>query len=146
MFSDKIIALRASKGLSQERFAERLGMSRQAVQRWENGTVFPDLENLMRVAKTFGVSLDWLGDFSSVQSADALRRQDPLVPSYDDLDLWESYAPDILTDIDEFRDEGHDVSDMADVARAVSAMKKGETKRGARRRPVPPYVQLPDAW
>ena len=128
MFSDKIIALRTSKGLSQERFAERLGMSRQAVQRWENGTAFPDLENLMRIAKTFGVSLDWLGDLSSVQSADALRRQDPLVPSYDDLDLWESYAPDILTDLDEFRDEGHDVSDIADVARAVSAMKNGETK------------------
>ena len=50
------------------------------------------------------------------------------MPSYDDLDLWESYAPDILTDLDEFRDEGHDVSDIADVARAVSAMKNGETK------------------
>ena len=40
--SEKIIRLRKGRGLSQEELAERLGVSRQAVSRWESGTALPD--------------------------------------------------------------------------------------------------------
>ena len=44
--SEKIIRLRKGRGLSQEELAERLGVSRQAVSRWESGTALPDAGNL----------------------------------------------------------------------------------------------------
>ena len=46
-FNDKLTALRKQKGMSQEQLAELLGVSRQAVSRWELGTTMPDAEKLI---------------------------------------------------------------------------------------------------
>ena len=59
-FADKLIQLRKEKGLSQEDLADSLGVSRQAVSRWEQGNTFPDLPNLQKIVKVFGVSADYL--------------------------------------------------------------------------------------
>lgn len=59
-FADKLIQLRKAKGLSQEELADFLGVSRQAVSRWEQGNTFPDLPNLQKLVKVFGVSADYL--------------------------------------------------------------------------------------
>ena len=61
-FSEKLIRLRRREGLSQEALAEALGVSRQAVSRWEQGTALPDGAKLLPCAKYFGVSVDWLLD------------------------------------------------------------------------------------
>ena len=57
---EKISFLRQGKGISQEKLAELIGVSRQAVTKWENGNANPDTENLIRLAEIFGVSLDEL--------------------------------------------------------------------------------------
>ena len=54
--SEKIIRLRKGRGLSQEELAERLGVSRQAVSRWESGTALPDAGNLRQISGGFEVS------------------------------------------------------------------------------------------
>ena len=59
-FSEKLIRLRKSAGLSQEELADRLGVSRQAVSRWEQGSTYPDLPNLQQITREFGVSADYL--------------------------------------------------------------------------------------
>ena len=59
-FADKLIQLRKAKGLSQEDLADSLGVSRQAISRWEQGNTFPDLLNLQKIMKVFGVSADYL--------------------------------------------------------------------------------------
>ena len=59
-FSEKLIRLRKREGLSQEALAEALGVSRQAVSRWEQGTALPDGAKLLPCARYFGVSVDWL--------------------------------------------------------------------------------------
>ena len=61
-FSEKLIRLRKREGLSQEALAEALGVSRQAVSRWEQGTALPDGAKLLPCARYFGVSVDWLLD------------------------------------------------------------------------------------
>ena len=48
------------EGLSQEDLADSLGVSRQAISRWEQGNTFPDLLNLQKIMKVFGVSADYL--------------------------------------------------------------------------------------
>lgn len=58
--SDKIIKLRKARGWSQEDFAEKLNVSRQAVSRWENGTALPDANNILQLSKLFQVSADYL--------------------------------------------------------------------------------------
>ena len=56
----KIKQLREESGLSQEAFAERLLVTRQAVSKWENGNGYPDIENIIRISNVFDVSLDEL--------------------------------------------------------------------------------------
>ena len=58
--SDKLIELRKEKNWSQEDFAEKLDVSRQAISRWENGTALPDAQNILRISKLFNVSADYL--------------------------------------------------------------------------------------
>ena len=57
---DKIIKHRKSHGWSQEEFAEKLNVSRQAISRWENGAASPDAQNILQISKLFGVSADYL--------------------------------------------------------------------------------------
>ena len=56
----RIVELRSAQGLSQEGLANQLGLSRQAVSRWERGEALPDTENLIALADLFGVTLDEL--------------------------------------------------------------------------------------
>ena len=58
--ADKILKLRKEKGLSQEAFAEQLGVSRQSVSKWESGTAVPDTEKILAMSEIFGVSTDYL--------------------------------------------------------------------------------------
>lgn len=60
MVSEKLARLRRERGLSQTELAEALGISRQAVSRWENGTALPSVENLLAMRELYHVSLDEL--------------------------------------------------------------------------------------
>lgn len=59
-FGDNLYNLRKAKGISQEELAEMLGVSRQAVSKWERNEAYPDTENLIAISKLFGVTLDEL--------------------------------------------------------------------------------------
>ena len=61
-FAEKLVRLRKREGMSQEALAERLGVSRQAVSRWEQGTALPDAAKLLPCARLFGVDVEWLLD------------------------------------------------------------------------------------
>lgn len=58
--SQKIYELRTGSGLSQLDLAEKLGVSRQSVSKWETGQAVPDLDKLIRLADLFGISVDEL--------------------------------------------------------------------------------------
>lgn len=58
--ADRLVKLRKQKGLSQEELADKLGLSRQAVSKWERAEASPDTDNLICLAKLYGVSLDQL--------------------------------------------------------------------------------------
>lgn len=57
---DILLELRKSLNLSQDEFAEKLLVTRQAVSRWENGDTTPNTDTLKWIAKTFDVSVDYL--------------------------------------------------------------------------------------
>ena len=60
MFSENLVSMRKLMGLTQEALAEKVGVSRQAVAKWEAGESLPDLEKGKILADVFGVSLDEL--------------------------------------------------------------------------------------
>nr|WP_297275471.1 helix-turn-helix transcriptional regulator [uncultured Agathobaculum sp.] len=57
---EKIAALRREKGLSQEALGEKLGLSRQAVSKWESDQAVPTMDNLVELSRLFGVPVDTL--------------------------------------------------------------------------------------
>lgn len=58
--SEKIFNERRKLGLSQEQFAEKMQISRQAVSKWESGQSTPDLDKIVLMSQIFGVSTDYL--------------------------------------------------------------------------------------
>lgn len=58
--ADRLVALRKENKLSQEALAEKLGLSRQAISKWERAEASPDTDNLIALAKLYGISLDEL--------------------------------------------------------------------------------------
>lgn len=60
MLSEKIYTLRRKNGLSQEQLAEIIGVSRQAISKWEGGLSVPESEKLVAISEYFDVTLDYL--------------------------------------------------------------------------------------
>ena len=63
MFNENIVRLRKLNQMTQEDIAEAVGVSRQAVAKWESGETIPDLEKCKLLAELFGVSLDDLANY-----------------------------------------------------------------------------------
>jgi AbrB family looped-hinge helix DNA binding protein len=63
MFKDNLVQLRKMKRMTQEGIAEKLGVTRQAVAKWEAGETVPDLDKCRLLAELFGVSLDDLANY-----------------------------------------------------------------------------------
>ncbi len=58
MFRDNLIELRKMANLSQEELAEKIGVSRQTLSKYETGESLPDIEKCMAIADVFGVTMD----------------------------------------------------------------------------------------
>ena len=61
-FSEKLVVLRKIKHLTQDEFASAVGVSRQAVYKWESGQSYPEVQKLLEMKLLFGISIDDLLD------------------------------------------------------------------------------------
>lgn len=68
MLSENLYKLRKLHKLSQEQVGERLGVSRQAVAKWETGETTPDIHNCVALARLYDVSVDDLVNYDSAGS------------------------------------------------------------------------------
>ena len=78
---EKIRALRLRDGRTQEAFGQALGVTAQAVSRWEKGLCYPDMELIPSVANYFGVSIDELFGYDNERT----KRVDALAARIDDM-------------------------------------------------------------
>lgn len=78
ILADKITDLRKKNGWSQEELAHQLGVSRQAVSKWESAASIPDLDKILKMSALFGVSTDYL-------LKDALEAEEPAPDSAESL-------------------------------------------------------------
>ena len=78
MLSEKIYTLRRRMGFSQEQLAERIGVSRQAISKWESGQSTPDLDKLLALSQCFGVTMDELTGDRPVPGAAGAKAPAPV--------------------------------------------------------------------
>ena len=83
--SEKLQNLRRAAGFSQEALAEQLGVTRQAVSKWETGEGKPDIDNLLPLAKLLHTTVDYLLD----DSAQEPQYQAPPQSQSVGRELWE---------------------------------------------------------
>lgn len=88
----KIYQLRKSKGMSQEELAEKVGVTRQAVSKWEMGSSVPELDTLVALARCFGVTTDYLLS----QDAPSHTEETPQPPKQDWLDRLPGFIGKLL--------------------------------------------------
>lgn len=74
--SEKLIALRKEKGLSQLALSEKLNVSRQAISRWETGAAYPSTDNLALLAELYEVPVGYLLGKEGEKSAETVRQSD----------------------------------------------------------------------
>ena len=77
--ANRLCELRKARGLSQEELADKLNVSRQAVSKWERGESSPDTDNLIELAKIYGITIDELINGEGTQKpsgADGGKKRD----------------------------------------------------------------------
>ncbi len=91
--ASRLVDLRKKQGLSQEELAARLGISRQAVSKWERAESSPDTDNLIALAELYGVSLDELLNMSPEDKKDATfaAEQPDETDPHTSEDKWTAY-------------------------------------------------------
>ena len=95
--SGKILYCRKKAGLSQEALAEKLGVSRQAVSKWETGEAVPELSKLVLLASTFGVTTDWLLSESEPEPDAAPETESaPVPPGTPSENNWVESIPGVI--------------------------------------------------
>ncbi|MCR5389447.1 MAG: helix-turn-helix transcriptional regulator [Lachnospiraceae bacterium] len=68
MFSDNLVQLRKILQMTQEDIADKVGVTRQSVAKWEAGESVPDLDKCKQLADIFGVSLDDLANYEPAEN------------------------------------------------------------------------------
>lgn len=84
-FSEKLKDLRLQHGMSQESFAKRVGVSKSVIGHWENERIFPRVEQVMKIANSFGIEWTELLDDDVVNKQHAATKRDgeqTLIDSY----------------------------------------------------------------
>ena len=82
MLKDNLVMLRNLNGYSQEEIAEKIGISRQAYAKWENGSTVPDISKAAVLADVYGVTVDSL---IKTQTADGIG---PIPPAPKGKNIW----------------------------------------------------------
>jgi len=124
-FQHLLNKLRTEKKLSQSKLAEKLGVSHQAVQKWESGETTPDVEKLVKIANFFGVTLDFLLFGTSARAAEERMKTAPIYPAYNEMHNWELYSESLKTEYQQSTEEGLDIDTYKDVFDSISALPRG---------------------
>lgn len=129
----KIADLRKFNSLSQEALSEKVGVSRQAISKWERGEATPDMENIIALARIFNVSVDdLLGDKKANEITDFPALERSAEPAA--AEPAEPAVSSVKTEVQGARNEKTEKANAGEPAAAVpgapyEAKKPGKEKR-----------------
>ncbi len=122
MFSNRFYSLRKKVGLTQEQMAEKLSVTRQAIQKWEDGSSVPEAPRLISIAQFFNVSLDYLLTGVDTRSTEELRTSDRPVPSFENLHTWEAYSAQLNVEYQQCLDEGKEITPLENLMQDIGSL------------------------
>ena len=129
MALDKTInKLRTEAKLSQEQFSDLVGVSYQAVQKWESGASMPSIDKLIKISKIFGVTVDTLLFDSNMRVAEEMERDKKIYPKYEKMYHRELYSCTLDDEYTQSIEEGKDISAYRDLFEAVLRMPRGANR------------------
>ena len=96
-FGDKLIELRKKNGYSQEELAEKLGVSRQSVSKWESNNTYPETDKIIQIANLFDCSMDDLINDKVTDVESSLRKNKNNINK-----VWKSFLDFITNSINMF--------------------------------------------
>ncbi|MBQ9510194.1 MAG: ADP-ribosylglycohydrolase family protein [Clostridia bacterium] len=126
--SQTILKLRTEAKLSQEQLADKLKVSRQAIQKWEKETAEPELSNLVQLSKLFNITLDSLVFASDTRIVEEMPNERKIKPIIQKMHDWEVYSSQLRTEYKQSMEEGLDIEPYKELFDAVSKMPIGEEK------------------
>ncbi len=97
LLGERIKELRDEKNLSQKALAERVGVTQQAVAKWEGGKSEPDSKTLITLADFFGCTVDYL-----IGKSDIKLPKMPLTIAAKMPEGWDELTPEAQKDVEEF--------------------------------------------
>lgn len=124
-----IYKIRTNAKMSQEQFAALFKVSRQSVQKWESGTVIPELSKIIEISKHFDVSLDALILNHDNRFVEEMNYNKKLVPLYTNVPDGEFYTSAMLTEYQQSIDEGLDIEVYKDIFSIAARLPKNEIKK-----------------
>lgn len=124
--TNTILRLRKKLQMSQEEFASILGVSKQAVQKWETGKNLPDLNHLMLLRSKFNISLDELVYGNEVDIM-AFRFK-PTLPDYAAKSVWDEYSKNLLIEFVQSYEEGKEIEYLKNLIEEVNSLKDSKEK------------------
>ena len=97
--ANRLLQYRKENNLSQEELAEKIGVSRQAVSKWELDETLPDTDNLIKIADLFFVSVEYLvnADVYRVESSSKIKLQD--IDKYDVVNFLAAFSSALVSTI-----------------------------------------------
>ncbi|MDU1831737.1 MAG: helix-turn-helix transcriptional regulator [Finegoldia magna] len=110
ILSDKIVLLRKKNNLTQEELAEKLGVSRQSVSKWEMGNSIPDINKIIQLSDVFGVKTDYLlkDEIDDIEYSDdtveelETKKTISVEDANDFMSAYEGYSNDVADSISLF--------------------------------------------
>ncbi len=128
-FKNQIYKIRTASNMTQEQFAEKFHVSKQAVQKWEAGTAYPNIPKIIEISKQFDVSIDTLLMERGMRAVEGLKDKNNIVPNYSSMHDWELYVSSIMDEYTQCLDEGLDIEIYKDIFSDISKLPKGNIKK-----------------
>lgn len=109
--NNKIKNIRQKSGLTQEAFAEKINVSRQAVTKWETAKGIPDIENLKMISKVFHISLDeLLNEQDELNDGKSIKAQHNNTNAINDDNLTDFVGSNCSIELKSWSDGAYDVT------------------------------------
>ena len=126
MIGKKLAELRKARAITQEKLANRLGVSRQAVQKWENNSAMPDIAKLIMISELFGVTIEELLGID-IKDSNNLRYPDEQIPYYEEME--DAFYVHLLHELQQSSEEGRDVSALTGLFTEINKLPNSHAKR-----------------
>ena len=129
ILNEMIYKLRTKANMTQEEFAAMFNVSRQSVQKWENGSSVPELSKILEISNKFDISLDALILNRDNRIVEEMTYNKMVKPKYANIHDWEFYTSALLTEYEQSVEEGLDIERYKDLFETIAKLPKNEIKK-----------------